>query len=188
MDQTNGHNAGSDASQAAPKAPGRRRFWKRAGIVAAIGAALAGVGAGVFAHGGPGGGWGGPGGWHARGNMSPELRAKHLDLMIEHMLDGIDVTAEQKSRINEIVAAMVKDMEPFHAQRFEARREAMEILSRPTIDREAIEVFRAEKLKQADAASKRLTQGIADIAEVLTPEQRTELAEKFSRRRGPRER
>jgi periplasmic protein CpxP/Spy len=184
MDQEDRNNA----SQPAPSAPGRRRFWKRAGITAAIGAALAGVGAGVFAHRGPGGGWGGPGGWHARGDMSPELRAKYLDLMVERMLNGIDVTADQKSRINAIVTGMAKDMEPFRAQRFEARREAMDILSRPTIDREAIEALRVEKLKLADAASKRLTQGIADIAEVLSPEQRTALAEKFSRHRGRRER
>lgn len=175
MDQ----NGTSNTSPTTPGVPGRRRFWKRAGIVAAIGAALAGAGAGVYAHGGPGGGWGGGHGWR---NASPELRAKHLDLMIERALDGIDVTAEQKSRINQIVTATAKDMEPFRAERFEARREAMEILSRPTVDRDAIEAFRVEKLKQADAASKRLTQGIADIAEVLTPEQRTALAEKFSRR------
>jgi len=166
--------------------PGRRRFWKRMGIGAAIGVALAGVGAGVFAHGGPGGGWGGPGGWHSRQDMSPELRAKHLDLMVERMLDGIDVSAEQKSRINAIVSEVAKEMEPLRQQRRDARREAMEILTRPTVDRAEIEAFRVEKLKLADAASKRFTQGIADIAEVLTPEQRTALAEKFSQRRGRR--
>jgi protein CpxP len=166
--------------------PGRRRFWKRMGIGATIGLALAGVGAGVFAHGGPGAGWGGHGGWHSRQDMSPELRAKHLDLMIERMLDGIDVSAEQKTRINAIASEMAKEMEPLRRQRRDARREAIEILTKPNIDRAAIEAFRVEKLKLADAASKRFTQGIADIAEVLTPEQRTALAEKFARRRGPR--
>jgi len=178
----------SNATQAESGTPPRRRFWKRVGIAAAVGATLAGLGAGVFAHGRPGGGWGGPGGWHARHDMSPELRAKHIDLMVEHMLDGIDVSADQKSRINAIVTAVTKDMQPLRAQRFEARREAIEILTRPTVDRAAIEAFRVEKLKLADAASQRLTQGIADIAEVLTPEQRAALAEKFSRNRGPRER
>lgn len=175
-----------NASQPEPGIPGRRRFWRRAGIAAAIGAAFAGLGVGVFAHGGPGGGWGGPGGWHARHDMSPELRAKHVELMIEHMLDGIEVGADQKSRINAIVGAMMKDMQPLRQQRFDARREAIEILTRPTVDRAAIEAFRVEKLRLADAASQRLTQGIADIAEVLTPEQRAALAEKFSRGRGPR--
>lgn len=177
-----------DLSNAAQSGqPGRRRFWKRMGIGAAIGVALAGVGASVFAHGGPGGSWGGgPGGWHARQDMSPELRAKHLDLMVERMLDGIDVSAEQKSRINAIVGEMAKEMEPLRQQRRDARREAIEILTKPTVDRAAIEAYRVEKLKLADAASKRFTQGIADIAEVLTSEQRTALAEKFSRRHGPR--
>jgi len=176
------------ATQTAGGSASRRRFWKRIGIAAAVGATLTGLGAGVFAHGRPGGGWGGPGGWHARRDMSPELQAKHLDLMIEHMLDGVDVSADQKSRINSIVTAMMQDMKPLREQRFEARREAIEILTRPTVDRAAIEAFRVEKLKLAEEASKRLTQGIADIAEVLTPEQRTALAEKFSRNRGRRER
>ncbi|MCG6876185.1 MAG: Spy/CpxP family protein refolding chaperone [Betaproteobacteria bacterium] len=176
----------NDSSQPAACTPGRRRFWKRVGIAAAVGATLTGLGAGVFAHGRPGGGWGGPGGWHARHDMSPELRAKHVDLMVEHMLEGIDVSADQKTRINAIVTATFKEMEPLREQRFEARREAIEILTRPTVDRAAIEVFRVEKLKLADAASQRVTQAIADVAEVLTAEQRAALAEKFSRRRGPR--
>jgi len=172
------------AAQSEPAKSGRRRFWKRAGIAAAIGATLTGLGAGVFAHGGPGGGWGGPGGWHSRHDMSPELRAKRVDLMIETMLDGIDVSADQKSRINAIVTETMQEMQPLRAQRFEARREAIAILTQPTVDRAKIEAFRVEKLKLADAASQRLTKGIADVAEVLTPEQRAALAEKLSRRRG----
>jgi protein CpxP len=177
----------TDGSATDPGAPGRRRFWKRAGIAAAIGATLAGIGAGVFAHGGPGGGWGGPGGWHGR-HLSPELRAKHLDLMVEDVLDGIDATADQKSRIKAIVAEMMKELQPLREQRLQSRREAMEILTRPTVDRGAIEALRVEKLKVAEEASKRFTQGIADIAEVLTPEQRKALAQKFSRHRGRPER
>lgn len=173
-------------SQPDPGTPGRRRFWKRVGIAAAVGATLTGLGATVFAHGGPGGGWGGSGGWHARHEMSPELQAKRMDLMIETMLDGIDVSADQKSRINAIVTETMKDMQPLRAQRFEVRREAIAILTQPTVDRAKIEAFRVEKLKLADAASQRLTRGIADVAEVLTPEQRNALAEKLSRRRGPR--
>jgi Spy/CpxP family protein refolding chaperone len=119
---------------------------------------------------------------------SPELRAKRVDLMIEHMLDGIDVSAEQKTRINAIVTATMNDMQPLRKQRTDARREAIEILTQPTIDRAKIEAFRVEKLKLAEAASQRITQGIVDVAEVLTPEQRAALAEKFSQRRGRRER
>jgi periplasmic protein CpxP/Spy len=177
-----------NTSQSGTEAPGRRRFWKRAGIAALLGATLTGVGAGVFAHGGRGQGWGGPGGWHGMRDESPELRAKRVDLMIEHMLDGIDVSAEQKTRINAIVTATMNDMQPLRKQRTDARREAIEILTQPTIDRAKIEAFRVEKLKLAEAASQRITQGIVDVAEVLTPEQRAALAEKFSQRRGRRER
>lgn len=177
-----------NTAQPGTETSGRRRFWKRAGIAALLGAALTGAGVGVFAHGGPGRGWGGPGGWHGMRDESPELRAKRVDLMIEHMLDGIDVSAEQKTRINAIVTATMNDMQPLRKQRTDARREAIEILTQPTIDRAKIEAFRVEKLKLAEAASQRITQGIVDVAEVLTPEQRAALAEKFSQRRGRRER
>jgi Spy/CpxP family protein refolding chaperone len=58
----------------------------------------------------------------------------------------------------------------------------MELLAAPAIDRGAIEQLRAEQIQAADAASKRLTQALADVAEVLTPEQRKQLAERMQKR------
>ncbi len=46
------------------------------------------------------------------------------------------------------------------------------VLKAPTVDRGVIEQKRAERLAKVDAASKQMTAAFADIAEVLTPEQR----------------
>jgi len=57
-------------------------------------------------------------------------------------------------------------------------------LARPAIDRPALERIRQEELKLAEEASGRLLKTVADMAEVLTPEQRArlgELAERFHR-------
>jgi Spy/CpxP family protein refolding chaperone len=60
----------------------------------------------------------------------------------------------------------------------------MQLLSQPQIDRGALEALRAKQSRAMDEISRRLTQSLADAAEVLTPEQRGKLAERMERRRG----
>src|SRR5207247_1603810 len=67
------------------------------------------------------------------------------------------------------------------------RRQAVELLSQQHVDRAALESLRADQLKLAENASQRLTQALADVADVLTPEQRQQLAERINRRHGHRE-
>jgi len=52
-------------------------------------------------------------------------------------------------------------------------------LTAPTVDRAAIEKFRADKLALADQASRRIAQALGEAAEVLTPEQRAEIGERL---------
>ncbi len=49
----------------------------------------------------------------------------------------------------------------------------------PAIDRAAIEKLRADQLANMEALSKRMSEAIGDAAEVLTPEQRKKLADRF---------
>ena len=46
------------------------------------------------------------------------------------------------------------------------------LLTASTIDRAALEKVRAERLAEADRVSRELVNALADVAEVLTPEQR----------------
>jgi periplasmic protein CpxP/Spy len=89
----------------------------------------------------------------------------------------VDATAEQKAQVTTILQAAATDVHALADQHFAARKQLHEILSAPTIDRERLEAVRASELRLADDASKRILQGVADAAEVLTPEQRAELAE-----------
>jgi Spy/CpxP family protein refolding chaperone len=68
-------------------------------------------------------------------------------------------------------------------QHVSARKQLQEILSASTIDRARLEAVRMEELRFADEASKRIVQGVADAAEMLTPEQRTALAAHLEKHR-----
>ena len=145
----------------------RRRLFKFAGL----GAAIAALGAGLVsrAHA------------HTRGPMDPARMEEHLDRMLKHLYVEIDATEAQKSRIGPIVKQAAKDLMPAREQMRETRAQAIALLTADKIDRAGLERLRAEKLQAADAASRRITGALSDVAETLSPEQRKHLAELASR-------
>ena len=120
---------------------------------------------------------------HAHGHFgSPES----IEKMVKHLAVEVDATPEQQEKLAAIAKQAAQDLEPLRGQAMEARKQAMELLSQPKVDRAALEQLRVAKLQHADAASKRITQALGDAAEVLTPEQRRKLAEHMARRGGHR--
>ena len=115
-------------------------------------------------------------------NFDPENAPKRIDAMVSFALADIDATADQKSKIGEIAKGALKDLMPLRDEHKAARAKAVELLSAASIDRNAIEQVRAAELKLAETASKRLTQAIADAAEILQPAQRAKLAQKMKQR------
>ena len=152
-----------------PQSP-RRRFFKLAALFPAF-AGLAGAGFGALAHGRR----------HGRGPIDPAQMEERLDRMLKHAYVEIDATEAQKQKIDPIVKQAAKELQPLRAKVREARREGIKLFSAPSIDRGAIERLRLEQMASADAASKRFTQALSDVAEVLTPEQRQTLAARFAR-------
>jgi Spy/CpxP family protein refolding chaperone len=170
-----------------------RRPWRRLVVAALVGSLGAGVGMTAFAHGGGfGGGFGGfgPGGRHMDrgGQTDPEAMKRRVDASVRWMLADVNATDAQREKIAAIVEATRKEMAPLREKHREARRAVMELLAKPNVDRAAIEAIRAQEIQSADAMSRRFVQSLADVAEVLTPEQRAQLAEKMKSRRGHRQR
>jgi Spy/CpxP family protein refolding chaperone len=151
-----------------------RRGWIIAGVATGV-LVLAG---GAVAYARNAGGW-----HHGRGPMSTEFIADHVELGVKYALSDVDATAEQKAQVTKILQAAATDVHGLADQHFAARKQLHEILSAPTIDRERLEAVRAGELRLADEASKRILQGVADAAEVLTPEQRAALAEHIAEHR-----
>jgi|RhiMetdeSRZDD1v2_1073273.scaffolds.fasta_scaffold284877_2 periplasmic protein CpxP/Spy len=165
-------------------AASRRRFLRWAAIATAVAALGAVIGLKAYAH------VGGFGGWHRGGFMGAHLDPAHLDAhldrMLKHFYVEIDATEAQKQALAPIVKSAARDLVPLHDRLHAARDQAVALLTQPTIDRTAIESLRANQLALAEQASKRLAQALADVADVLTPEQRKALAEHMARRHGPR--
>jgi len=122
----------------------------------------------AWGHGGPGG-YGGFGGY-GDGRM------------VERMLDSVNASADQRTRIQEIMKSAMTDQ---RAQRQAARglrEQAMGLFAQPTVDARAVEAVRQQMLQQHDQSSKRWMQALLDASAVLTPEQRVQLAERIKQR------
>lgn len=149
----------------------RSRRWVMAVLVAGSVAAAAGGGARIasaaqamMAH---------HGGQH--GAMDPAATERHIGEMVDRVL--ADGTPEQKTRLAALIRAAHAGMAPMHEQLRQAHERAHQLLMQPRVDRAALEALRAEQVRQLDVASRRLVQSLADVADMLTPEQRARLFE-----------
>ncbi len=168
----------------APK-NGKRR-WAIAGIGAASIAALAAIGTGWHERAqafGPGHHRGFMGGEFG-GPVDPEVMNRRLDAMVSFALADVDATADQKSRIGAIARQAAADLAPMRKTHRDLRSKSSALLTQPTIDRAQLEALRAQQMQLGDAVSRRMLQAIEDAAEVLTPEQRGKLAQKWQARHG----
>jgi periplasmic protein CpxP/Spy len=117
--------------------------------------------------------------WYAmmHGPATPAQIDDRVNRMVRHLAIEIDATPEQQGKLQTIFAGAIKDLLPAHEQVLAARQQARDLLTQATIDRAAIEKFRAERVAAIDTASKRIAQALSDAAEVLTPEQRNRVSE-----------
>ncbi len=119
--------------------------------------------------------------------MSDAEIEKKITRAVKHVSIEIDATAEQEQKITALVTALAKDMKPLHGEFKAAGEQLHKLLVADKIDRVAIERIRAERIAEADRVSKELTTAIADVAEILSPEQREVLnqrIEQFKSMRG----
>jgi Spy/CpxP family protein refolding chaperone len=115
------------------------------------------------------------------GPMDPAKAAKHMQHMIDRLVP--DATPDQKTKLSAIAKAAFDDLRPLREKSRAAHAESVKLLAQPTIDRAALERVRQTEQQLADQRSRRITQAFADAAEVLTPAQRTKVAERLAKHR-----
>ena len=121
------------------------------------------------------------------GPLDPAAMDKRAERMVEHFAKRVNATPEQREKLTAIAKGVARDLAPLREKARNARSSGIALLKSPTIDRAALEQLRVEQLQLADATTRRMTQALADAAEVLTPEQRAKLAERFEKRMGRRQ-
>jgi len=151
-----------------------RRLLKPAALVAAL-AIAASAGAAAVAHGAAQGGW-----HHGAAAMTAGDFPEHVDKFLQHAYIEIDATPAQRAQLDPIVKQALADLMPLHEQMHAFHARALAALTADTIDRAALESLRAEHVQAAEGASRRITQLIGDVADVLTPAQRKTLAARIA--------
>ena len=178
------------AAQAAPQPAPKPRRLRRVLYASAlllgggvIGAVVVGPSIGQGWYGDPpwqrGWGYGAPGGHHGMGPggfgggmFGPSRFERGMD----RVLWFIDASSEQRSKIRGVLERTADDLFALREKHIEGRREVMAALGAATIDRAKLETLRADQMKLAETASRRVTDALAEAAEVLTPTQRADLA------------
>jgi Spy/CpxP family protein refolding chaperone len=181
---TDQHNADRPEPSPAPHAPYPRTKRSRTLLFATLVVAAGLTGAAVtkavsnpfgFGPGWHAGGMRGP--WS--GPLDPAQIEDRADRMVRHLAVELDANNEQQEKLRGIMRGMLKDVIPARDKAQAARRQARELLTQTTIDRGAMEKLRAEQIALADSVSKRVVQALGDAAEVLSPEQRRKLNDRF---------
>ena len=118
---------------------------------------------------------------HGR-EIDPARVTERLQHASAWVLGSVDATDEQRERIDAILAGAVDDVFPLRTEHWEHRRDLIAELARPQLDRDALERIRTAELALAEKATARLLDAVVSAAEVLDPEQRQELVERFAKR------
>jgi len=103
----------------------------------------------------------------------------HLARMAAHIEAAANATPEQKAQIDALVGQAAGDLKALHAQGAQLHQQLHAVLTQDSVDRAALETVRLAHMQVADQASQRLVRLIADVADVLTPQQRRDVVTKM---------
>ncbi len=126
----------------------------------------------------------GPRGWSERRAERREHQAifpGRIERIVDRALDRVDASSEQRQKITRIAERTADEIFALREKHLDARKQLREVLAAQTVDRARLETLRAEQMQLADATSKRITEAVAEAAEVLNPAQRAELSRQIER-------
>jgi len=95
--------------------------------------------------------------------------------MLDHLLDQVDASAQQRSQVHRISDSMAAGMEAGRAAAHADHEQLLSLFAQPVVDAAAVEAVRQRMLARHDADSRLAMQAMLQLSQVLTPEQRTRL-------------
>src|SRR5262249_19537649 len=105
----------------------------------------------------------GLGGFHgplAFGSTDPARVDKRIEHMVRHFAVEVDATTAQKEQLTAIARSAARDLAPLHEQLVAGRKQAIGLIGAASVDRGAVETLRAEQMRLAETASRRITQAL----------------------------
>ncbi len=158
------------------KPSSRRATWGRRWLFVALPAVLLGgaLGARAYAF--------GPGG-HGR-NFSPEQMEKMMDRRVEHLLDRVKATPDQRTKIQATVARLKPELKTLHDEHAKLHEAGQKALTSDPVNAGELERVRREAIQVADRTSSSISRALVEVASVLTPDQRKEVAQLMQEHHG----
>lgn len=132
------------------------------------------------------GGFGGRGSHHGPRAESAEEAREHAGRMADRVLDRVDATDAQRDQIDAVLDEAVPRLYAVHQDGRDLREEGRELLVAETVDAQAVEGVRKDAVALFDEGSKVMADAMVRIGNVLTVEQRRDLADAMERFRDER--
>lgn len=120
-------------------------------------------------------------GRHHAHPSTPEELSKRLDHGLEHLLDELDASAVQRERAARLAEARAPALFALMSEGRALRQKAKRVLLADQLDKAQLATLRTQLDSVYARSADTALQGLFELAEVLTPEQRKELAERLAR-------
>lgn len=121
---------------------------------------------------------------HPNMAMHQQGHGGSIEKRVDQMLKRVNASPEQTTKVHAIVQTVKTDIAPMRATLRDSRKQSRTLLGAAQIDPAAIETLRAQESATRDQISRRVTAGVIEAANVLTPDQRAKLAT-MGPRQGP---
>lgn len=121
--------------------------------------------------------------WHRTDAEPGDRWRAHAARMLDRLLADIDASEEQAARIRAIADETLELVAAAHSDGRDDGETLRALITADPPDRAALEALRSEHLARADALSEAVIAKLSELLEVLTPEQRQQLAEKLDEHR-----
>ena len=115
------------------------------------------------------------------GAKTPEEFRERFDKLTQRALKKIDATEDQKARIKPIADDLAAALYGFREEHRAIRIRFIKAFEAEKVDPAEIAKIREDALALADRASRKISDAIVKASDVLTPEQRRKLAERWKK-------